>query len=257
MGTPAYMSPEQCRSARSAVDRSDVYALGVIMYEMLAGETPFRGGPALLMAGHLTMDPPALSARVPSTPPELAALVHRMLAKNPSDRPTAEEVVRSLGPSTGALSVVSPPADSPTTLPLSPTSVQGTETLHSPAAKHSASPLASLSQQQQRKIIFGAALAVLLLGMGGVTSVLLLSGTSRESQKASPAADLGSPYPAIEDTEPKPDAGALDTRPPSVASARKTNPPKGTAEARPSTASKGKKSKGASAKKRGSRRSTE
>jgi serine/threonine protein kinase len=96
MGTPAYMSPEQCRSARSAVDRSDVYALGIMMYEMLVGETPFRGGPALLMAGHMTMDPPSLAARAPSTPPELSALIHRMLAKSPSERPSAEEVARGV-----------------------------------------------------------------------------------------------------------------------------------------------------------------
>jgi serine/threonine protein kinase len=113
MGTPAYMSPEQCRSARSAVDRSDVYALGIMMYEMLVGETPFRGGPALLMAGHMTMDPPSLAARAPSTPPELSALIHRMLAKNPSERPSAEEVARNLSSASGSISVVAAPGSAP------------------------------------------------------------------------------------------------------------------------------------------------
>ena len=256
IGTPAYMSPEQCRSARSAVDRSDVYALGVIMYEMIAGETPFRGGPALLMAGHLTMDPPPLSGRVPSTPPELAALIHRMLAKNPSDRPTAEEVTRSLAPNTGSLSVVTPPSDSPLLAPPSLSSSPGGETQLSQTARPAQTRFAALPIQQQRMLIFGAALAVLLIGIVGVTTVFLISGKSPSAHSTSSLPDLASPYHAGGDTGAMTDASVSDSGAHSGLPSVTPNPQKGAKAKRANSPSKGKKGKGAAARKRGSRHST-
>jgi len=253
MGTPAYMSPEQCRSARSAVDRSDVYALGVIMYEMVAGETPFKGGPALLMAGHLTMDPPPLSGRVPSAPPELAALIHRMLAKNPSDRPTAEEVTRSLAPNTGSLAVVTPPSDSPFLAPPSLSPNPGAETQLSKATEPAQARFAAVPIQQQRTLIFGAALAVLLLGIVGVTTVVLISGGSHRAQPANPVSDLSSPYDAGEIPDAMTDAAVSDSGIRSELPSSTPNPKKRAKTERGNSMSKG---KGATAKKRGSRHST-
>jgi tRNA A-37 threonylcarbamoyl transferase component Bud32 len=94
MGTVAYMSPEQATG--QAVDgRSDLYSLGVMMYEMIAGRQPFQAElPSQVLARQLVEPPPPLPG---STPPGLAALVMDLLAKAPGDRPaTAREVLARL-----------------------------------------------------------------------------------------------------------------------------------------------------------------
>lgn len=99
LGTPAYMSPEQARGG--IVDaRTDIYALGVVAYEALAGEHPFgvRTPHAMLLA-HVEETPTPLGARAPGVPPALATLVMRALAKDPAARPqSAEEIVAALDP---------------------------------------------------------------------------------------------------------------------------------------------------------------
>lgn len=84
-GTPHYMSPEQCRG-EDVGPASDIYSVGVLLHEMLAGKTPFAGSDAAtLMAAHLFVDPPALA----NVPAGLAAVVRSALAKRPEDRPSA------------------------------------------------------------------------------------------------------------------------------------------------------------------------
>ena len=85
-GTPTYMSPEQIRSA--AVDaRSDVWSLGVLLYEMVAGEPPFGvDDPQAMFYSILHVDPAPLDARVPGLPRGLAAVVARALDKDPGER---------------------------------------------------------------------------------------------------------------------------------------------------------------------------
>jgi len=95
LGTPAYMSPEQCRGGSKVVDgRSDVYSLGCILYEMLCGEPPFvRDGMGDLIVAHVSEAPQPLRVRVPGLTPALDHLVMQMLAKAPTDRPQTMEAV--------------------------------------------------------------------------------------------------------------------------------------------------------------------
>ena len=108
IGTPAYMAPEQLAGDPAADHRVDIYAVGLLGYELLAGEAPFKASsPQETMAAQLTRAPEPISKRRPDAPPALAALLTRCLAKNPSDRPqTATEVVSlldSLEISSGAM----------------------------------------------------------------------------------------------------------------------------------------------------------
>lgn len=98
LGTPAYLSPEQARGERSAVGPSaDVYALGVILYEMLSGTLPFqRDSPMELVLMHAFADPQPLQKRAPRVPRPVASLVHKMLAKEPSERPSMQQVSTEL-----------------------------------------------------------------------------------------------------------------------------------------------------------------
>jgi serine/threonine-protein kinase len=95
-GTPGYMSPERCAGARQIDGKSDVYALGCILYELLCGAPPFVGPPEDLLVLHRYSDPVPASAHAPELPPDLDALILRMLAKAPTARPDMPEVVAEL-----------------------------------------------------------------------------------------------------------------------------------------------------------------
>jgi len=98
LGTPAYASPEQA-SGKSDVDgRSDIYSLGCLLYEMLAGEPPFGGRTAQVVLARHMIDPvPSIETARPSVPPHIAAALHKALAKTPADRfASAVEFVEAL-----------------------------------------------------------------------------------------------------------------------------------------------------------------
>ena len=93
LGTPGYMAPEQVAGDPATDHRADLYAWGVVAYELLAGRHPFAGktSPQQLMAAHFSETPAPLST--PPVPPTLAALVAACLAKDPADRPATAAVV--------------------------------------------------------------------------------------------------------------------------------------------------------------------
>jgi tetratricopeptide (TPR) repeat protein len=98
IGTPAYMAPEQAAGDPSTDFRADLYAFGVMAFEVLAGRLPFVAStPTKLLAAHMSEQPPELLALRPDCPPALAAVIMRCLQKDPDARPRdAAEVVQVL-----------------------------------------------------------------------------------------------------------------------------------------------------------------
>ena len=114
VGTPAYMAPEQLAADPAADHRMDVYAVGLVAYELLSGESPFTGtSPAATMAAQFTRDPPPLDSLRGDVPAALSALIAQCLAKAPENRPESaaqlvtalEEIPVPSGPTTPAAKI--------------------------------------------------------------------------------------------------------------------------------------------------------
>jgi len=153
VGTPAYMAPEQATADVLMDHRADLYSLGLVAYEMLAGHPPFRGATLqALVAARLTQAPQPLTEARPSVSAELAAVVHRCLEARPADRyEDAVELVAALDraePSSTPSSGMSP----------SPSS----------ASLSASSPTLTQSAISRRALLAGgAALGLMGIGFGG------------------------------------------------------------------------------------------
>ena len=103
MGTPAYMSPEQCEGRGNIDHRTDIYALGIVIYEMITGRVPFLGeGYGEVLVQHLTQAPAAPSTIRGLIPPHVEQVVLKALEKRPDMRyPTMEDMMRALADPVG------------------------------------------------------------------------------------------------------------------------------------------------------------
>ncbi|MBL0179019.1 MAG: serine/threonine protein kinase [Gemmatimonadetes bacterium] len=98
IGTPAYMAPEQAAGDPNTDHRADLYALGIVAWEMMTGTAPFHGlSPQQVMASHVVHTPPAVASRRYDVPRAFAAVIDHLLQKEPRNRPRfAADVVRAL-----------------------------------------------------------------------------------------------------------------------------------------------------------------
>jgi serine/threonine protein kinase len=112
IGTPSYMAPEQLAGDPAADHRIDIYAVGLLAYELLTGDSPFTGpSPAATMAAQLTRIPEPLYQCCPDVPQPLSAIIMQCLAKEPSQRPpTAEALMAALDSITTSSGDIKTPA---------------------------------------------------------------------------------------------------------------------------------------------------
>ena len=116
MGTPVYMSPEQCRGLADVDHRADIYSLGCVLYHLLTGRPPFEGeGTGDIISAHIRERVLPPSSRTPETSPAVDALVLRCLAKSPDDRyQTMTELSRATGLLLSQLQATPPVTVAPT-----------------------------------------------------------------------------------------------------------------------------------------------
>jgi serine/threonine protein kinase len=174
MGTPAYMSPEQCRGVDVGLG-TDIYALGMILYELYAGRLPFIGSFAELITHHLTTVPPPPSryAKAP-IPPALDALIARCLDKDPSARPRSAEALGKALEAALPVAGETPASSAAPPSPAAPPVEVPPDTL-APAPGRTTPPLTSLPARDRRPWLWiGGA------SMAAVAAIALFAGSRRE-----------------------------------------------------------------------------
>ncbi|HUQ80113.1 MAG TPA: protein kinase [Gemmatimonadaceae bacterium] len=149
IGTPTYMSPEQATGARDLDARSDIYAFGCVVFEMLTGVPPFRGGSfPVIVTQHLTAETPSARALRPELPAAVDDVLRRAMAKDPASRyPTMRELATAL-------------AASLTATALGPTAV---------VAPSQPAPAQPVTSKRRRTVAIVAAAVVLAIAALGVT----------------------------------------------------------------------------------------
>jgi serine/threonine-protein kinase len=221
LGTPHYMSPEQCRGLNDLIDaRTDIYALGVILYEMLCGEAPFQA-PSLgdLVVLHITTPPPRPTVKAPDMPPEMERAILRALEKSPDDRfQTMADFRRALG-TISVETMVGAPAralrasDRPTT----PAGMPATTTLSGTAGE----TLRVSFYRRAPFVIAGAAVVVALAGVlalsrgrapTGSNAILVAPPAPAPSPVVAPP-PVAAPAPQPVETTPQP-PGETPPQPP-------------------------------------------
>jgi serine/threonine-protein kinase len=194
LGTPLYMSPEQCLGVKEVDRRTDIYSLGCILYEMLCGEPPFVSeGFGALVNMHINQPPDPPSRRSPDVSPSLEALVLKMLAKNADDRFQTMHEVREALTAEIARAPTYRPGDTPSPA-AQPRQYSSSATTLSAAASVTAGTVPPRNGQR-RALRIGAITASVVAALAfGV----LRRGPSAPPPKESPvAAVTNAPAPAV------------------------------------------------------------
>jgi serine/threonine protein kinase len=238
MGTPAFMSPEQCRGAGEVDHRTDIYALGCVLFMMLCGRPPFIfGAPGDMIVAHISQAPPSPSAFVPGLPPEVDELIARCLAKDPEARfASMTELVRAASTITGDnLSIETIPPKrlthrEPPSTPEPPTTPEPGGTLATVTPQFgSVTTLGGLTGQtespREHRPWRGGLIVAGLAGVLVIGAVALIATRERSTPAAKPSIGAAASDAGVMSPPPPPliDAG-LATVTPADAATVTTNP---------------------------------
>ena len=198
-GSPHYIAPEQARRSSDAVPQSDIYSLGIMLYEMLTGTVPFHDpSPVALAQKHLAENPPAPRALNPRLSPAVEAVLLRALRKNPRERyATGRELMTALE---RALAIEMTQAQSASPLPVSP------ESQRLRALRAAGLPFPALEQSSPAQPSYGSQ----PMAYGGPTAV---GAQPVPSTQVRPASDLrGGPSQTVRTGTPPPQPQAYNTQ---------------------------------------------
>ncbi|HEU0033672.1 MAG TPA: serine/threonine-protein kinase [Kofleriaceae bacterium] len=207
LGTPHYMSPEQCEGARAIDARSDLYSLGCVLFQMVTGRLPFESpGIGGVIGAHLHVPPPALRQLAPHARPALEAIVARLLAKQPEHRfQSADELASALtAPEASSTDASHAPASAPIPAPID---------AHAPTmASISTAPPPRTEPQAPRRM---TKWLVLSGGLATVAVVIAVWAMNRDKHEGDRGRDTGSSSHAMvhDALTVEPDAAGLAQSP--------------------------------------------
>lgn len=201
VGTPAYMSPEQARGDLDIDGRSDLYAVGAIIFQMLSGKLPYESTTPLGLAmKHITDPVPSISQVRPDLPPTYNQVIETAMAKDPTQRfQTGEDLANALGAITGEAAPSIPPAASwqaaPPSNPPQPGSQPASPAPPLPSASQASASLPVSSAQPARQragiswfMLAGGGLLLLVLCAAAVVAIGMATGLWRKPAANEPTA---------------------------------------------------------------------